>query len=106
MNEVAKPLKYCSIGAFKPSPCHTLLAYSVDSSGYETYETRFVDLNTNEPLPDVLTNTAGAVSWGGVFKTPREGGRGKTNDRVLQHAGRSAPVRQGVVPRAGHAAVP
>ena len=74
VNEVAKPLKYCSIGAFKPSPCHTLLAYSVDSSGYETYETRFVDLNTNEPLPDVLTNTAGAVSWGGVFKTPREGG--------------------------------
>jgi oligopeptidase B len=41
VNEVAKPLKYCSIGAFKPSPCHTLLAYSVDSSGYETYETRF-----------------------------------------------------------------
>ena len=103
VNEVAKPLNYCSIGAFKPSPCHTLLAYSVDSSGYETYETRFVDLNTNEPLPDVLTNTAGGLP-GGV-SGPQRGGE-ENGDRVLQHAGRSAPVRQGVVPRAGHAAVP
>ena len=71
VNEVAKPLKYCSIGAFKPSPCHTLLAYSVDSSGYETYETRFVDLTTGAALPDVLRDTAGAVSWGGVFSAPR-----------------------------------
>ena len=74
VNEVAKPLKYCSIGAFKPSPCHTLLAYSVDSSGYETYETRFLDLNTGEQLPDVLLDTSGAVSWGGTFSSPSPGG--------------------------------
>ena len=82
VNEVAKPLKYCSIGAFKPSPCHTLLAYSVDSSGYETYETRFVDLSTGETLPDVLKDTAGAVSWGGVFSAPRDGEDGGEEKRM------------------------
>ena len=74
VNEIAKPLKYCSIGAFKPSPCHTLLAYSVDPSGYETYETRFLDLRTGEHLPEVLRDTSGAVSWGGSFSSPSPDG--------------------------------
>lgn len=64
VNEVAKPLKYCSLGAFKLSPSHDILAYSVDPSGFETYEIRFKDLKTGEDLPDVVKGTAGAVSWG------------------------------------------
>ena len=40
-DEVAKPLKYCSLGSFRLSPSHNVLAYSIDPSGYETYEVRF-----------------------------------------------------------------
>lgn len=46
VNEVAKPLKYCSLGSFRLSPSHDVLAYSIDPSGYETYEVRFKDLRT------------------------------------------------------------
>ena len=64
VNEVAAPLKYCSVGAFRPDPSHDILAYSIDPSGYETYEVRFKDLVTGEDLPDVIKGTAGGVSWG------------------------------------------
>ena len=65
VNEVAKGMKYCSLGAFKPSPTHDILAYAIDTSGYETYEVRFKDLTTGKNLDDVLTGVAGGVSWGG-----------------------------------------
>ena len=64
VNEIAKNLKYCSIGTFKPSPCHSILAYSVDSNGYETYDVKFKDLETGKAMSDVLVGTSGAVSWG------------------------------------------
>ena len=64
VNEVAKPLKYCSLGSFRLSPSHDILAYSIDPSGYETYEVRFKDLRSGKDLPDVIKATAGGVSWG------------------------------------------
>ena len=64
VNAVAAPLKYCSVGSFRPDPSHELLAYSIDPSGYETYEVRFKDLVTGAELPDVIEGTAGSVSWG------------------------------------------
>jgi oligopeptidase B len=64
VNAVAAPLKYCSVGSFRPDPSHELLAYSIDPSGYETYEVRFKDLDTGADLPDVIKGTAGSVSWG------------------------------------------
>ena len=65
VNEVAKDMKYCSLGGFKPSPTHDVLAYAVDSTGYETYEVRFKSLSTGKQMEDVLTGVAGGVSWGG-----------------------------------------
>ena len=64
INDVAKPLKYCGIGSFKPSPMHTVLAYSVDPKGYETYEIKFKDLTTGRDLDDHLLRTTGQVAWG------------------------------------------
>lgn len=64
VNDVAKPLKYCDLGSFRLSPSHDVLAYSVDPSGYETYEIRFKDLRSGKHLPDVIAGTAGSVSWG------------------------------------------
>ena len=65
VNEVAKDMKYCSLGGFKPSPTHDVLAYSIDPTGYETHEVRFKDLASGHMLDDVLSGVAGGVSWGG-----------------------------------------
>lgn len=65
VNAVAKDMKYCSLGAFKPSPTHDVLAYAIDATGYETYEVRFKNLTDGEPMEDVLQGVAGGVSWGG-----------------------------------------
>ncbi len=63
-NELAKGRKYFRIGRFKVSPNHKLLAYSVDSSGNETYTLRVKDLQTGELLPDEVPNTYYSLEWG------------------------------------------
>ena len=69
VNSFAKDLTYCSIGAFKPSPCHSKLAYSIDKNGYETYNVHFKDLSDDKIIDDVLVGTSGAVSWGHEITT-------------------------------------
>ena len=64
VDALAKSLPHCTLGSFRVSPDHKTLAYAIDATGYETYEIRFKNLETGERLPDVLENTAGAVSWG------------------------------------------
>lgn len=63
-NAVAEGHKFCSTGEVKPSPSHRYLCYSVDTAGYETFELRFVDLETGQPLDDVIPDADAAVSWG------------------------------------------
>eukprot|EP00967_Tisochrysis_lutea_P103046 scaffold155373_cov30-Tisochrysis_lutea.AAC.1 len=63
-NELAKPHAFFATGAIEPSPSHRLLAYSADTSGYETYAIRFLDLATGEHLNDELLETDGALAWG------------------------------------------
>ena len=65
VNEVAKGMSYCSLGGFKPSPTHDVLAYAIDANGYETYEVRFKDLKSGQMMEDVLEGVSGGVSWGG-----------------------------------------
>ena len=65
VNAVAKDMQYCSLGGFKPSPTHDVLAYAIDDTGYETYTVRFKDLTSGDMLEDVLSGVAGGVSWGG-----------------------------------------
>ena len=52
-----------NVGDVEESPSHRLLAYTVDTSGYETYELRFVDLETGEELPDVIKDVDSGVEW-------------------------------------------
>lgn len=56
--------KYFDLGAYQPSPDHTILAYSIDTTGYETYDIHFKDIKTESPLKDVIKETAGGVCWG------------------------------------------
>ena len=56
MNAVSKGKAHCDLGCLKPSPDHALLAYTIDETGYETYNTFIVDLATellDRALPEV-----------------------------------------------------
>ena len=55
--------EYISLGAFSVSPDHNLLAYSLDITGREVYDLRFIDLRTGEHLPDVIEGITRNVAW-------------------------------------------
>jgi oligopeptidase B len=56
--------EYISLGHFKISPNHQLLAFSVDLNGSELYSIYFKDLVTGELLSDeTILNCAGNIEW-------------------------------------------
>ena len=55
--------EYISLGAFSVSPDHNLLAYSLDITGREVYDLRFIDLRTGEHLPDVIEGITRNIAW-------------------------------------------
>ena len=59
-------LSYLSLGAYRPSPCGRLLAYSVDRAGHERFEVRVLDLATGEHLADRLQNASHSLAWGTI----------------------------------------
>lgn len=65
VNVLAASLKHCEVSTCEVSPDGRLLAYSIDSSGYETYEIRFVDLASGNVLTDrAIAATSGSFNWG------------------------------------------
>lgn len=62
-NELAEGQAYCRIGAYKVSPNHQLLAYSVDITGAETYTLHVKDLASRHVLPDQVPNTYYGLEW-------------------------------------------
>lgn len=55
--------EYIGLGAFAVSPDHNLLAYSLDTTGREVYDLRFIDLRSGEHLPDVIEGITSNVTW-------------------------------------------
>ncbi len=68
-NELAKGHEFFSLGVFKVSPNHQILAYSVDTSGAEQYTLFFLDLNTYQPYPESISDTYFSLTWGNDNKT-------------------------------------
>jgi oligopeptidase B len=68
-NALAAGLPYCRVGAFKVSPDHRLLAYSIDDSGAESYTIFIKDLASGELLPDQIPNTYYGVEWANDNRT-------------------------------------
>jgi oligopeptidase B len=68
-NALAEGYDYFEIGAFKISPDHQLLAYSVDTTGSETFSLYVKDLNAGELLKDEIQNIYYYVEWGNDNKT-------------------------------------
>lgn len=89
VNVLASGLDFCDVGSVEPSSDHELIAFSVDTTGKETYEIRFktaagptpqaknfVSVSSSSKASsapattgfvgssDVLTNTNGEIEWG------------------------------------------
>ncbi len=68
-NRLAEGEKYFRIGAFKVSPDHNLLAYSVDTAGSEVYTLHVKDLRTGGLLLDEIPGTYYSVEWANDNRT-------------------------------------
>lgn len=68
-NRLAEGKVYFRLGVFEVSPNHQLLAYSVDSTGAETYRIYVKNLDTGELLSDEIPNTYYSVEWGNDNRT-------------------------------------
>ena len=64
VNELAAGHEFLAIGIFEVSQSHELLAYSVDTSGSETYDLYVKDLSTGKLYDDVIPNTSWSAAWG------------------------------------------
>jgi oligopeptidase B len=67
-NILAEGKAYFDLGNFDISADHNLLAYSIDTTGYETFTIFFKDLRTGKLLADEIKNTSG-FTWANDNKT-------------------------------------
>ncbi len=67
-NQIAQDAGYCALGSVLLSPDQDCLAYSVDFSGNETFEVRFLELEPRRELEDHLHG----VYYGGAFDASGE----------------------------------
>jgi oligopeptidase B len=86
-NELAKEHDYFEIWAKNVSPDNRLLAYSVDSTGSETFTLYIKDLVTGELLPDVIPEIDHALEWANdsstLFYTTMDEAR--RSDKLWRH---------------------
>jgi oligopeptidase B len=86
-NEMAKGLKFFSVGAFVPSDDGNLLAYSTDTTGYRQYKLQIKDLRTGQILPEMFERV-GNVAWATDNKTiffTTEDAVTKRSDKFFRH---------------------
>ncbi len=99
LNEVAEGHAYCNIGVYQVSPNHNLLAYSVDTTGSETYDLYVMDLTTKVHLPDVIPNTSYSCEWANdnktVFYTTMD--ETKRPDKIHRHTLGTDPAKDVLV---------
>ena len=69
LNALAEGLDYLDLGAYKVSPDHRTLAYSLDDDGSEEYALYFKNLATGEISKEKIENTYYQVEWANDNKT-------------------------------------
>ncbi|HUR97523.1 MAG TPA: S9 family peptidase [Pyrinomonadaceae bacterium] len=93
-NEMAKGLKFLSIGAFEPSDDGNMLALSTDTTGYRQYTLQIKDLRTGKMLPEKIERvTSQEWSYDGkyIFYV-QEDAVSKRSDKLFRHTvGSTAP---------------
>jgi oligopeptidase B len=87
-NELAKEHKFVGLGAFIVSDDQSLLAYTVDFSGFRQYTLHVKDLRTGKDLPDSAERVT-SLSWAADNRTlfyVTEDAVTKRSDRLFRHA--------------------
>ena len=62
-NELANNFEYFDMGDCEHSPDHRYLAYCIDTKGSEFYTLYFLDLSSDEILPEIIENVQGNFVW-------------------------------------------
>ena len=86
-NEMAKGLKFLSIGAFEPSDDGNLLAFSTDTTGYRQYTLQIKDLRTGAILPKKIERVT-SQEWsndGKYIFYVQEDEVSKRSDKLYRH---------------------
>ncbi|HEX6106526.1 MAG TPA: S9 family peptidase [Gemmatimonadales bacterium] len=68
-NPLAAGHVYYRLGGFEVSPDHRLLAYSVDTTGNESFTLVVKDLETGELYPEAIGHTSPSLAWAGDSRT-------------------------------------
>ena len=68
-NELAKGHKFFAIGVFQVSPNHRYLAYSIDTTGSETYTIYIKDLQSGRLFNESIENTYYTLAWANDNRT-------------------------------------
>ncbi len=68
-NLLARGYDYLELGIMSISPDHSLLAYSIDTTGSERYTLYIKDLNLKKLLKDEIPNTGYSAEWANDNKT-------------------------------------
>lgn len=68
-NALAEGQKYFAVGVYDVSDDHTMLAYSVDTTGGERYTLRFKDLRTGALSPESIPDTYYSSAWAADNRT-------------------------------------
>ncbi len=63
LNELARQHDFLKMGAFKVSPDHNILAYSLDTDGSEAYTIHFKDLRSGRHLADKIEGAHYSAEW-------------------------------------------
>jgi len=69
LNKLAEGRDFLSIGVYRISPDHKILAYAIDDEGNERYNLYFKNLETGEILPDKIKDIAANLEWANDNKT-------------------------------------
>ena len=86
-NELAKGLKFLSVGALQVSDDHNLLAYTTDTAGFRQYKLHVKDLRTGQTLPDTAERVT-SVHWASGNKTlffTQEDATTKRSHKLFRH---------------------
>jgi oligopeptidase B len=68
-NALAEGHAYCRVFLFEPSPDHTLLAYSVDTTGAWVFDLYLKDLRSGQHLAEPIPQTAYSAAWASDSRT-------------------------------------
>ena len=69
LNAEADGSEYLRLGVYEMSPDHSLLAYSLDTTGSEDYTVYIKDLVSGELLPDRIPRTSYSLEWASDNRT-------------------------------------